>query len=208
MSDRELILKAQQGHAFAFEALVERHRDQVYAFGLRLTGSATDAAEIAQESFLSAYLHLKEFQNEAEFAAWVHWIAASHASLRLRPVWTAHNAEGQLKVPQPKALGTRAHHPKIDWSDDVDERPLTPTLRRAVLDATDQLPQRDREVFLFKDLAGLNYQQIASICGESIPGIKCRLHCARLRLREAIDHFYGAAVNRSAELRAVAGISD
>jgi RNA polymerase sigma-70 factor (ECF subfamily) len=202
MSDRELILKAQQGHTFAFEALVERHRDQVYALGLRLTRSATVAAEIAQESFLSACLHLKEFQNEAEFAAWVHWIAASHASLRLQPVRTAHNAEEQPKVHQPKALGTRAHHPKMNWSDDVDERPLTPELRRAVLDATDQLPQRDREVFLFKDVAGLSYQQIASICGEPISAIKSRLLQARLSLRGAIDHFYSAAVNRSAELTA------
>jgi len=202
MSDRELILKAQQGHMFAFEALVERHRDDVYAFGLRLTRSETDAGEIAQESFLSAYLHLNEFQNEAEFAAWVHWIAASHASLRLRPVCTADDAEGQLKVPQPKALGTQAYHPKNNWSDDVDERPLTPELRCAVLDATDQLPQRDREVFLFKDVAGLSYQQIANICGEPISAIKSHLLQARLSLREAIDRFYSAAVNRSAELTA------
>jgi len=190
MSDRELILKAQQGRMFAFEALVERHRDDVYAFGLRLTRSETDAGEIAQESFLSAYLHLNEFQNEAEFAGWVHWIAASHASLRLRSVLTAHNAEEQLKAPQSKASGTSVHHPKIDWSDDADQRPLTAELRRAVLDATDRLPERDREVFLFKDVARLSYQRIASICGEPIPAIKSRLLQARLILREAIDHFY------------------
>jgi len=199
MIDRELILKAQQGHTFAFEALAERHRDQVYSFGLRLTRSETCAAEIAQESFLSAYLHLNEFQNEAEFAAWVYWIAASHASLRLWAVRTGNNAEEQLEASQSKAPGTSAPHPKIDWSDGTDERSLAAEVRRAVLDATDRLPERDREVFLFKDLAGLSYQQIASICGESIPAIKCRLHSARLGLRKAIDHFYSAAVNRSAK---------
>jgi len=199
MNDRELISKAQQGHRFAFEALVERHRGQVYSFGLLLTRSETDAVEIAQESFLSACLHLNEFQNEAEFASWVHWIAASHASLRLRAVRREHNAE-ELKVFQSKALDTCAYPPRIDWSDGADERPLTAELRRAVLDATNRLPERDREVFLFKDLAGLSYQQIASICGESIPAIKCRLHSARLSLRKAIDHFYSAGVNRSAKL--------
>ena len=209
MSDRELILKAQQGHRLAFEALVERHRDQVYSFGLRLTRSETIAAEIAQESFLSAYLHLNEFQNEAEFASWVHWIAASHASLRLRAVRRGHNAEEQLKFSQSNSPGTCAHHPRIDWSDGADDRPLTAELRRAVLDATDRLPERERDAFLFKDLAGLSYQQIASIGGESIPVTKCRLHCARLSLRKAIEHFYSAAVNRSAKLtKTVAVIPD
>ncbi len=189
MSDRELILKAQQGDRFAFEALVEGHRDQVYSFGLLLTRSETDAVEIAQESFLSAYLHLNEFQNEAEFASWVRWIAASHASLRLRPMCMAQNLEEQLEAPQVTAADW-AHNLRIDWSNDADERPLTAELRRAVLDAIDRLAKRDREVFLFKDVAGLSYQQIASICRETIPAIRCRLHRARLSLREAIDRFH------------------
>ena len=190
MSDRELILKAQQGRMFAFEALVERHRDDVYAFGLRLTRSETDAAEIAQESFLSAYLHLSEFRNEAEFTAWVHWIAATHASLRLPLLRTAQSMEEQLEAPPLKARGALAHRPEVDWSKDADERPLTAELRRAVLDATDRLPPRDREIFLFKDVAGLTCEQVAKICGDSVPAIKFRLHQARLLLREAIDHFY------------------
>src|SRR5262249_5514796 len=154
----------------------ERHRDDVYTFGLRLTRSETDAAEIAQESFLSAYLHLSEFRNEEEFAEWVHWIAASHASLRLRLLRTAQSAEEQSNAPQNEAGGDLGHRPQADWTGDVDGRPLTAELRRAVLDATDRLPLRDREVFLFKDVAGLTYEQIANTCGDSIPAIKSRLH--------------------------------
>ncbi len=50
--DRELLSRARDGEMVAFETLVERHRDEVYGFGLRMTRSETDAADIAQESFL------------------------------------------------------------------------------------------------------------------------------------------------------------
>ena len=76
-----------------------------------------------------------------------------------------------------------------DWNS-ADEQPLSAELRRAIEDATDQLPQNHREAFLFKDVAGLSYEQIADVSGQSISSIKEQLHQARLSLREAIDRFY------------------
>ena len=161
-----------------------------------MTGSETDALEIAQESFLSAYLHLSEFRVVADFAEWVHWIAASDASLRLQilrkapeaPSVEASNLDAASPVPQ---------DPAADWSNDLLERALSPELQCAIGEAFDHLPQRQREVFLFKDVSGLSYEQIAHICGESIPSVKVRLHQARLSLRDAIDHVHHAEVNRS-----------
>jgi RNA polymerase sigma-70 factor (ECF subfamily) len=174
----------------AFETLVERHRDEVYGFGLRMTRSETDAADIAQESFLSAYFHLNEFQNEDEFGAWIHWIAARRASIRLRLLRKAQAAEWKLESPMFHARGALAQCSGADWSRDADERALSAELHRAVEDATDLLPPSHREVFLFRDMAGLSYEQIAGITGESAPAIKSRLHQARLSLRETIDRFY------------------
>jgi len=74
--DRELLTQAQAGDLPAFEALVERHRDKAYSVALRMTRSEADAAEIVQETFLSAYQHLPEFRGEAAFGSWVHRIAA------------------------------------------------------------------------------------------------------------------------------------
>jgi len=192
MCKRELISPARQGDMIAFEALVERHRDSVYAFALRLTRSEADASEIVQESFLSAYLHLDGFRDEAEFAAWVHWIAASHTSLRMRVMRRAQASKEQLDAPKFRAGGALAKHVGTDWTKEIDERPFSAELCHAIEDATNRLPHAHRDVFLFKDVAGLSYEQIAQICGESIPAIKRRLHLARLSLREAIDKFYRA----------------
>jgi RNA polymerase sigma-70 factor (ECF subfamily) len=201
MCDLEVMSQAQQGDMSAFEALVERHRDSAYAFALRLTRSEADASEIVQESFLSAYLHLNEFRTEAEFAEWVHWIAAGHTSLRMTVMRRAQASKAQLDAPKCLACGALAKHTGTDWTKEIDEQPLSAELRRAIEDATERLPHRHRRVFLFKDVAGLNYEQIAQICGESIPAIKSRLHQARLSLREAIDKFYTAGVDHSTKAK-------
>src|SRR5215475_10153748 len=82
--DRTLLTRAQAGDMSAFESLVERHEEKVYGLALRMTRSEADAAEIAQDTFLSAYQHLSEFRGEAAFGSWVHRIAANNALMRLR----------------------------------------------------------------------------------------------------------------------------
>jgi len=172
---------------FGFERLVERNRDDLYGFAVWITRSEEEAAEIAQESFLSAYLQLSKFRNEAEFRAWVHWTVAKQVSIRRQLLCTSPASEGALKAPETHtALGRDS---MADWNS-ADEQPLSAELRRAIEDATDQLPQNHREAFLFKDVAGLSYEQIADVSGQSISSIKEQLHQARLSLREAIDRFY------------------
>src|SRR5215472_14171881 len=79
----ELLSEAQAGNGSAFERLVERHRDDVYGLALQMTRSEICALNIAQKSFLSACLHLNEFQTEAEFGAWVRQMAAEFTMLQL-----------------------------------------------------------------------------------------------------------------------------
>jgi RNA polymerase sigma-70 factor (ECF subfamily) len=188
--DRQLLARAQDGDVSAFEALVDAHRDKVYGLALRMTRSDADAAEITQDTFLSAYQHLKEFRGDAAFGSWVHRIAANNALMRLRHRRVAQAAEQELQGPEFTERGSLAEYPLSDWSRDAEEKALDAELGTAIQQAADQLPQGYREVFLLKDVEGLSYEQISEVTGDSIPAIKSRLHRARLALREAIDAFY------------------
>ncbi len=188
--DRELLAQAQAGDLSAFEALVEKHRDKVYGVALRMTRSEADAAEITQETFLSAFQHLPEFRGEAAFGSWVHRIAANHALMRLRHQNVVQAAEEELSGPEFNERGSWVEYPSNDWSRRADEKALDAELGTAIQRAADRLPNRYREVFVLKDVEGLSYEQISEITGDSIPAIKSRLHRARLELREAIDRFY------------------
>jgi RNA polymerase sigma-70 factor, ECF subfamily len=188
--DRQLVGRAQSGDIGAFEALVDTHRDKVYGLALRMTRSEADAAEITQDTFLSAYQHLKDFRGDAAFGSWVHRIAANTALMRLRHRRVVQAAEEELQGPEFTELGSLSEYPARDWSRDAEGRILEAELGRAIQEATDRLPEGYREVFLLKDVEGLSYEQIAEATGDSVPAIKSRLHRARLALRDAIDQFY------------------
>jgi RNA polymerase sigma-70 factor (ECF subfamily) len=186
----DLFSRAQNGEMSAFEELVARYRDAVYGLTLRLTRSETRAAEIAEESFFSAHSRLKELRSEAQFAAWVHRIAANAVATGFVGVDAAQSAEEKLKLPQFNERGSLAQYPETDWSRRAEEPGLNGELRRAIEAATDRLPLAHREVLLLKDVIGLGYEEIAEICGDSVHAIKGRAHEARLSLREEIDRFY------------------
>ena len=189
--DRGLLAAAQSGDMSAFESLVERHRDRVYSVALRMTRSEADSAEVAQETFLSAYQHLADFRGEAAFGSWVHRIAANHSLMRLRHSRVVKSAEEEIKgQPEFNERGSLAQYPESDWSRRADEKVLDAELRRAIEQAADALPESYRQVFVLKDMDDLSYEEIAEITGDSVPAIKSRLHRARLALRDAIDKFY------------------
>jgi RNA polymerase sigma-70 factor (ECF subfamily) len=188
--DRLLLTRAQGGDISAFEALVARHEEKVYGLALRMTRSEADAAEITQDTFLSAYQHLGEFRGEAAFGSWVHRIAANNALMRLRRQRVLDVVTEDLAGPEFTDRGSLAESPETDWSRRADDKMLDEELGRAIQEATDALPEGYREVFLLKDVEGLSYEEISEMVGISVPAVKSRLHRARLALREAIDAFY------------------
>ena len=188
--DHDLLVRAQDGDAAAFEALVEKHRDQVFGLAFRMTRSEADAAEITQDTFLSAYQHLPEFRGDAAFGSWVYRIAANNALMRLRHQRVKTAAEDELRQPEFTERGSLTEVPRPEWARAADEQVLDQELVAAIQQATDQLPDAYRQVFLLKDVDGLSYEQIAEITGDSVAAIKSRLHRARLALREAIEAFY------------------
>lgn len=188
--DRALLNRAQAGDISAFEELVGRHQDRVYGLALRMTRSEPDAAEIAQDTFLSAYQHLPEFRGEAAFGSWVHRIAANNALMRLRHQRVLEVVTEDPAEPEFTERGSLAEYPETDWSRRADDKILDDELGRAIREATDSLAEGYREVFILKDVEGMSYEEISEMLGISVPAVKSRLHRARLALRQAIDDFY------------------
>lgn len=187
--DSVLLSRAQRGDLQAFEALVERHRDRVYALSLRMLNSSADAAEVTQETFLSAYRNLKEFRGDAAFGSWVHRIAANHALMRLRQRKVTADFEGPLDEPQFNERGSLIDQ-VADWGPNAEALTLDAELREAIEAASAALPAEHRQVFVLRDVEGLSYEDIAQVVGESVPAIKSRLHRARLAMRATIDRYY------------------
>lgn len=189
--DDALLHRARAGDLDAFEKLVELHRDRVYGLALRMMRTEADAAEITQEVFLSAWRNLAGFkgENTGAFVAWLSRIAANQTLMRLRHRKVAGQVEESFESPQFNERGSLVDE-VADWHSDALSQTLDAELSKAIQQATDQLPEGARQVFLLKDVDGLSYEEISEITGDSVPAIKSRLHRARLAMRAAIDAFY------------------
>jgi RNA polymerase sigma-70 factor (ECF subfamily) len=194
LSDDELVERARARDVSAFEALVDRHEEKIYRLAMRFVRNETDAREILQETFLSAWRNLDSFQGKAQFASWLYRVAVNAALMQLR----SQRRHPQVAVDDltPEALGeaARVAGPGLgagdDWSKRPDEQFQSDELRRQIQSAVNALPESQRAVFLLRDVDGLSTEETGELLGLTVPTVKTRLHRARLALREAIGRYF------------------
>ena len=93
--DETLALAAQNGDRNAFAALVTRHYDRIYGLGWRLTGSAADAQDLAQDICAALPAKLASFRHEARFTTWLYRVVVNAvADLCRRQMTRARAADG------------------------------------------------------------------------------------------------------------------
>jgi RNA polymerase sigma-70 factor (ECF subfamily) len=83
-SEQQLIAAAKGGRRAPFGELCERHMKRVSCVTRRITRNREDAEDAAQECFLNAFVHLKEFEGRSQFASWLTRIAINAALMKLR----------------------------------------------------------------------------------------------------------------------------
>jgi len=82
--DDILVTEALNGNSRSFEVLVRRYRRLIVALGRRMTGSFEDAEDIAQQTFMKAFVGLPRFQGRSSFSTWLTSIAVNEARMWIR----------------------------------------------------------------------------------------------------------------------------
>ena len=190
-ADEALARRAVTGDNAAFERLVERYRDRVYRLSLRLTGSASDAEEVLQDTFVSAYRRLDGFRGEAAFSTWLYRIA-TNAALMLRRGRARHPTE-PLDDYMPRFDRQGRHARDVDHGRAADAEAILDRerLARHARRALERLPGRYRTPFVLRDLEELPTAEVASVLGLSQALVRQRVHRARLMLRGYLSHLVG-----------------
>ena len=165
-SDEELVRAHCAGDRAAFDALVRRHRDRLWAVALRTLGDREDAADALQDALLSAYRNAERFRGDAAVTTWLHRIVVNACLDRVR------RRQSRPTVPLPEA-GLAPPAPTVD--------------RDVVLDvrsALGQLPVDQRAALVLVDIQGYAVAEAATILGVAEGTVKSR--CARGRARLAV----------------------
>ena len=181
-NDLVLVAAARTGDVAAFNRLVIRYQDAVFTLCYRLTGNAEDAADAAQDAFLSAYRHLAKFRGGA-FRSWLLRIAANgcYDLHRERRRWPADRLDaGGGSNPAGDAPAARVPDPAAG--------PEAAALRHELGDLLQQgllgLPEDQRLAVVLCDLYEFDYQSIAGITGAELGTVKSRINRGRRRLRD------------------------
>ena len=84
LSDEDLILRVQEGDNDCFDLLVDRYKSRLYNYLFRLVRNEDEAEEIAQETFVKAFIHADKYKTIAKFSTWLYTIATNLVRNRLR----------------------------------------------------------------------------------------------------------------------------
>jgi len=181
VTDAELARRASSGDRAAFSALVATHRGAVFGFARRLTRDADLAADVMQETFLTALQKLAGWRGEGSLRGWLLSIARSQVLLARR------RRAGEPAVFEPveslPELGLEA-----GWGAPLDPLALAERVeaQSGLERALAALPDEAREVLLLRDVEGLSGDETAAALGLSVAAMKSRLHRARLQLVAAV----------------------
>lgn len=176
--DQELVTAALGGDRQALDTLLRRQYDRVHAVCRRITGSASDADDASQEAMIRIVGSLDRFDGRAAFSTWVYRIATNAALDELRrrkrrPTLRAVADDGS--VPEPV--------------DPRGEAGVAAVVERAALDeALADLALDFRAAVVLRDVADLDYAEIAAVLDVPIGTVRSRISRGRAQLATALGN--------------------
>lgn len=170
---------------FAEEALP--HLDAVYRFAIRLTGSADEAEDLVQETFLRAFRSWDQYARGTNAKSWLFTICRN-VFLRKRERAQRHEeilalnaarvGAGSTPVANPMWSSAQGVDPEGDFFESiVDER---------IISAIEELPEEYRTAVVLSDIEGLPYAEIAALMEVPVGTVKSRLFRGRRRLQQVL----------------------
>ena len=176
----DLVKRARRGDLAAYDELVKRYQERIYATIYHMTGNHEDANDLAQEAFIKAFQALKSFKGGSSFYTWLYRIAINktinflkqrknrhHFSLNDLDFNTEHN---------PDLVALISHKtPQRDAG--------LAELQKKLNEALFKLSEPHRMVVVLHDVQGVSHEEIAEAMNCDIGTVRSRLFYARQQLQ-------------------------
>lgn len=192
--ERELVRRAQAGDSAAYEELVRTHQRRVFSVVARILRQREDIEDVAQQVFVKAYFSLGRFDLRSTFSTWLYKITVNECwdylrKKRVRPlVYEADLSEEQVRHldESQHAIGASA------------EMSRSLELRGVVNRLLDELDEKDRTMFLLKEVEGFSVEEIAEILHLNPNTVKVRMFRARGKLTQVYRQRFGGQAPKRA----------
>lgn len=184
--DKILVERVQNGEVDAFDHLIRKYRERVFAVIYNMTGNREDAADLAQDSFIKAFSSIKRFRGKSSFYTWLYRIAVnttlSHLkSSRSKRFFSFENIHDELS-------GNEIFENLVSKTG-AERGTLLNELQEKLNDALQTLSVKHRTVIVLFEIEGLSHTEIANILKTSEGTVRSRLHYAKQQLQSILKDY-------------------
>jgi RNA polymerase sigma-70 factor (ECF subfamily) len=185
-NEQQLVERARQGDLAAYDDLVRRYQERIYATIYHMTSNHEDANDLAQESFIKAFQALNSFKGDSSFFTWVYRIAVNKTInfLKQRKA-RAHLSLDDVDISlenDPDLVALVSHQtPRRDLS--------LSELHEKLNGAMQKLSDDHRLVIILHDIQGLSHEEISKIMDCNIGTVRSRLFYARQQMQAYLSDY-------------------
>lgn len=168
-NDELLLDRIINGETDLYNQIIERHKGYAYTIALNILNNREDAEEAAQDSFIKAYQHLKNFNRQSKFSTWLYRIVFN----------TSISYKRKQKVKkEPLETIKYSYHEAFSSEAEIKDQ------KRFINMGLKRLAELDRTVITLFYLKEFSLEEIAEITNLATNTVKVRLHRARKRLAD------------------------
>lgn len=183
VEDAALVRDARKGGTDAFEELVARHRDKIYARAFSMMRNEEKAIDLSQEAWVKGWQRLGQFQGESSFTTWMTRIVINLCLDELRKQ-KRHRMES-IEEMNEETGGVERQMPIVMTN--PTERLERGELRQRIDRAMSQLSHEHRTVLILHEFEEMEYKEIARTMDCSIGTVMSRLFYARRKLASLLS---------------------
>ena len=176
--DAALVRAAQKGDTDAFEELVARHRDKIFARAFSMMRNEDEAVDLSQEAWVKGWQRLAQFQGESSFATWITRIVINLCLDELRK--QKRRRTESIEEMDEESGGVERQMPVVTTN--PTERLERGELRQRIDQALAQMSHEHRTVLVLHEFEEMEYKEIAKAMECSIGTVMSRLFYARRKL--------------------------
>ncbi|MGE9292089.1 MAG: sigma-70 family RNA polymerase sigma factor [Puniceicoccales bacterium] len=185
-TDMSLVKQVQAGEVSAYDKLVVKYRERLYAVVYNLTGNREDANDLAQEAFIKAFRSIHLFRGKSSFFTWLYRIAVNNTLTHLK-------RNRMRRFLSLEKVDEEVHSSdileKLTARNRSDKPALMHELQEKLNEALQKLSLKHRTVVVLFEIEGLSHQEIAEITKTSEGTVRSRLHYAKQQLQASLKEY-------------------
>jgi len=185
-SDARLIRSVREGNIAAFDQLVHKYKQRIFAIIYNMTSNREDAADLTQECFIKAFRSLDRFKGRSQFFTWLYRIAVNTTLTylkrnRYRRFFSFENLNEEGIHPDlAEALASKVK---------TDRPVMLGELQEKLNEALQSLSPKHRTVVVLFEIEGLSHEEISDVLHVSVGTVRSRLHYAKRQLQASLQPY-------------------